>query len=258
MEEKIIQAIIIITSIFILVGIFVIAYLIYFNKRKTKLIEENTSMKESFQQQLLQSQVEIQEQTFQHIGKELHDNVGQLLSSSKMLLGLTEMNLENPPDTLQTANATLGQAINELRNLSKSLDKEWLEQFNLNENLQAEIARINTGGKVYAIYHQQNDIPINPNEQIILFRIVQEAIQNAIKHARPKNIEIASSKTEADFIVSITDDGKGFEMNDKGSGMGLKNMKYRTLLLGGFVTWDVQPGRGTTVIITLPLKGNIQ
>ena len=104
-------------------------------------------MKAKYEQELLQSKLETQEQTFQQIGKELHDNVGQLLSTSRMLLGLTERSLPNPPDTLLTANATLGEAISELRSLSKSLDKEWLEQFSFTDNLQTEISRINAGNR---------------------------------------------------------------------------------------------------------------
>jgi len=215
---------------------------------------EITEFKKQFDHQLLQSQIEVQEQTFQQIGKELHDNVGQLLSSSRMLLGLTERSLEKPPDTLLTANATLGQAINELRSLSKSLDKEWLEQFNFTENLQTEITRINSGNKVRSVYNQQNEIQFKPDEQIILFRIVQEAIQNAIKHAHPENIIITAAKQDNKFCISVADDGSGFEMNDRKNGMGLNNMKHRTILLGGSIAWDIAIGKGTTVIITLPLK----
>jgi len=260
MEEKtttIAQAVIILTSIFTLVAIFVIAYLVYFNRRKAKLIEENISIKESFRQQLLQSQIEVQEQTFQHIGKELHDNVGQLLSSSKLLLGVTEMNLQYPPDTLINANKTLGTAINELRNLSKSLDKEWLEQFNFSENLQAEVTRINSISKIQVVYVEKDEILLRPDEQIILFRIVQEAIQNSIKHAKPNNIEITSQQQDKDLIISITDDGKGFDINDQGNGLGLNNMNHRTTLLGGTVTWDSKLGEGTTVSIVLPINEKI-
>ena len=118
MQEKassIIQAIIIISSIFTLVAAFLVSYLLYFNKRKAKLIDEKNKLAEDFEQQLLKSQVEVQETTYNVLSKELHDNVGQLLSTAKMLLGLTERSLDKIPDTLVTANATLGKAIQELR-----------------------------------------------------------------------------------------------------------------------------------------------
>ncbi len=250
----VIQAIIVVSSIFVLMAIFIIAYVLYFNKRKAQFIEENVRMKERFQQELFQSQVEVQEQTFQQIGKELHDNVGQLLSTAKMLLGLTERNMANPPDTLLTAHATLAQAINELRSLSKSLDKEWLEQFSFLDNLRSEIARINTAEVVYAEFHFSDDLPLQSDGQIILFRIVQEAIQNAIKHANPKTIIIKAGQSEGGFRISIADDGNGFGGGQAGVGQGMVNMRHRTVLLGGSITWDAAPGSGTVVHILLPDK----
>ena len=213
-----------------------------------------TVFKKEFEQQLLKSQIEVQEHTFQQIAKELHDNVGQLLSTSRMLLGLTERDLVNPPDTLLTANSTLAQAINELRSLSKSLDKEWLEQFSFSDNLRAEIARINAGDMVKAVFNYSGSIPLKADEQIILFRIVQEAIQNAIKHAEPKNIIISTAQQDATLNISIADDGNGFITEKQMKGLGIANMKHRAILLGGQITWHSEAGRGTVVNITLPLK----
>jgi signal transduction histidine kinase len=257
MQEEtatVIQAIIIISAIFVLVAIFVIAYVLYFRKRKERLIQENTTMREAFRQQLLLSQVEVQEQTFQQIGKELHDNVGQLLSTTNMLLGLTERGMDMPPDTLLTAHATLTQAIGELRTLSKSLDRDWLEQFNLADNLRSEIARINTGGIVQASFIITTDLPLPSDEQIILFRIVQEAIQNAIKHGQPQRINIVVMSTVPGYCISIEDDGQGFDLAGISPGQGMGNMKNRTNLLGGSLLMDALPGRGCTIKILLPDK----
>src|SRR5688500_12740425 len=143
-----------------------------------------------FQQELLQSKLETQEGTFQQIGKELHDNVGQLLSTTKMLLGITEINLNAVPDTLVTAQLTLLKAIQEIRTLSKSLDKAWLEQFSFVENLKAAVSRINAAGIVAAEFTCSAKLKLQADEQIILFRIVQEAIGNAIKHAEPSKIAV--------------------------------------------------------------------
>lgn len=245
------NAIIAISSVLTLVAAFVIAYILYFNKRKSTLIQEKNALKEEFNRQLRQSQVEVQEHTFQQIGKELHDNVGQLLITSKMLLGLTERVLESPPDMLITANATLGQAINELRSLSKMLDKEWLEQFNFSNNLKTEIDRINTGNVVQAVFSYTGNMPLKAESQIILFRIVQEAIQNAIRHGRADKIYIAVAEEQETINISVQDNGRGFSSGD-GKGMGLANMRHRATLLGGTITWDSAPQQGTVVTIILP------
>ena len=211
-------------------------------------------MKKTFEDALLHSQIEVQEATFSVLAKELHDNVGQLLSSSKMLLGITQRNMTNAPLTLNIAEETLGKAIHELRSLSKSLDKEWLEQFDLIENLGTEIKRINAGMVLEIHFSHPGKLPLTVEEQIILFRIIQEALQNAIKHSDAKNIFIEIETIDENIIVNITDDGKGFEptFND---GLGMRNMKHRTKLLGGNITWDT-PEKGSSVTIQLPLKKN--
>lgn len=242
------------SSIFVMVALFVINYFIYFKRKKESITKEHLKMKEQFQNQLLQSRIEVQEQTFQQIGKELHDNVGQLLSTSRMLIGLTERELQTPPDTLLTANATLGQAINEIRSLAKSLDKEWLERFSFAENIQTMIERINAGKNVAVEYVQTVDLPLRNDEQIILFRIVQEAIQNAIKHASPGHMRIAVEQEEKNYLITVSDDGKGFDVQAVIQNMGLTNMQQRTKLLMGSIHYNSVVGKGTTVSIRLPLK----
>lgn len=246
------NAIVLGIAILTLVAVFGIAYVVHFIKRKSTLIEENIALKGEFREQLRQSQIEVQEHTFQQIGKELHDNVGQLLITSKMLLGLTERSLTNPPDMLITANATLGQAINELRSLSRVLDKEWLEQFSFNDNLNAEVDRINSSRFVQTVFTSISKMPLRAASQIILFRIVQEAIQNAIKHGAADKIAITVTQNNALMNVNIVDNGCGFSSVEQ-KGMGISNMKYRTHLLGGTIAWDSVLDSGTTVRITLPI-----
>jgi signal transduction histidine kinase len=215
-------------------------------------------MQSNFEKTLLQSQIEVQEATFSALGKELHDNVGQLLSSTKMLLGVTERSLTTPPDTLITAQETLARAINELRSLSRSLTKEWLEQFNLIENLQAEVARNNSANDLQIFLSTPQILSVSPDKQIILFRIIQEALQNAIKHASAKNIAITITEDNTAITTIIKDDGSGFDTNDDIKGMGLMNMKQRTQLLDGSITWQSNADEGTVINITLPVNEHPQ
>ena len=100
-----------------------------------------------------------------------------------MLLGITQRNLADIPETLTIAQETLGKAISELRSLSKSLDKEWLAQFDLIDNLATEINRINAGLILEIHFSHPGKLSLTVEKQIILFRIIQEALQNAIKHS---------------------------------------------------------------------------
>jgi signal transduction histidine kinase len=215
--------------------------------------EEHRNLRDAFQNQLLRSRIEVQEQTYQQIGKELHDNVGQLLSTSRMLIGLTERELPTPPDTLVTANATLAQAIAELRSLARALDKDWLEQFSFSQNIQTMISRINAGQQLVVTYSATTAPPFSSSQQIILFRMVQEAVQNAIKHANASTIGIHAEQQQEIYTITVTDNGKGFAVAATPKSMGLSNMKQRAQLMGGTLTLQAAHRGGTTVIIRLPV-----
>ncbi|MGN6531807.1 MAG: sensor histidine kinase [Ginsengibacter sp.] len=243
------------TIVLLLLVAFLLFFFIRYRFRSNAYLKEKEAMKKFYEKTLLQSQIEVQEATLAGIGKELHDNIGQLLSSIKMFLGITQRNLPEVPETLTIAEETLGKAINELRALSKSLDKEWLEQFDFIQNLEAEGQRINDAKHLQILFTHPDKLFLKADEQIILFRIVQEAIQNAIKHADAKHIEIDLSKTSEIVRVEIIDDGIGFNNSLHTDGLGMRNMKHRTKLLGGSITWN-SIGNGTSVKIELPFKEN--
>jgi len=253
MDTKIILVLLATAFVFLLL-IFLINFILSYQKKTIAFTKEKELMQTQFDQTLLQSQIEVQEATFSILAKELHDNIGQLLSSSKMLLGITQRNFSNAPETLTIAEETLGKAITELRSLSKSLDKEWLEQFDLIDNLTTEIKRINAGLVLEIHFSHPGKLSLTVEEQIILFRIIQEALQNAIKHSEAKNIGIEIETKAENIIIVITDDGKGFEPLYN-NGLGMRNMKQRTKLLGGHITWN-KPENGSSITIQLPLKEN--
>ncbi|NCI47821.1 sensor histidine kinase [Sediminibacterium soli] len=231
-----------------------ITYVRLYNERKKKHFEEKELMAAEFDRQLMQSQLETQEETLNVVSRELHDNIGQLLNSTKLLIGVTERSLAAVPETLITAGQTLGQAIQELRALSKSLDKDWLSQFNFVENLEAEISRIHSAQTLHIEFSRPETLPLAPGQQIILFRIVQEIVQNVIKHAQAKKAVIRIVKYPGHLTLHISDDGIGFVGDDAPKGLGLRNIKHRTALLGGSVQWHTRPGGGTVVEISLPVN----
>jgi signal transduction histidine kinase len=253
-EKTIIEAIFIASAFFALVAGFVISYFLYFKRRKSRFLKERRSMQEEFSRQLLQSRVEVQESTFASLGKELHDNIGQLLGTAKMLIGVSQRNLAAAGDTIRTADETLGKAIFELRNLSKSLNKEWLEQFSLKENLHTAAERVNAGGKINVRIHDHlQQLLLGSEEQLILFRIVQEAMQNAVKHAAATAIDIRMNENAGELSITVEDNGTGFTATEERNGVGMLNMKQRISLLNGNIQWVPQQ-QGTMVLIQLPDK----
>ncbi len=247
--------IILLLSVFLILIIsFIIVFIIFYQKKQVTHLYEIKTMQQDFENNLLQSRIETQDETMNQLGKELHDNIGQLLNSAKLLIGITQRKLIDAPDTLTIANETLGTAITEMRSLSKSLNKEWLQQFNFIENLETEIKRINASESLKILFSHEEYFSLKTDEQIILFRIVQEALQNCIKHSGAKNVIITLKEQDELLFVTIADDGIGFNESEKlNSGVGVINMRHRTKLLGGTINFQ-SSNQGTNIIIQLPVK----
>lgn len=255
-DNDLVFAIIASALIFLLLVSLIVTFILLYQRRKQRYKSDMLNAKQKFEQELLKSQLETHEATLHQISEEIHDNIGQLLSSTKMLLGITGMNMDNAPDTLKTAETTLGKAIQDLRALSKSLNKEWLHQFNIVDNLKAETERINAAHTIQATYTSSTHfLPIPAEAQVMLFRIVQEALQNSIKHAQAQHISIETSFTNEHIAVTVEDDGIGINHEERPlTGVGILNMQHRTKLLGGTITWHTLPNGGTQVCITLPVQ----
>lgn len=242
------------TSIIALILAGIIIFVLLFYQRRQFLYKEQLN-ENAHANQLLKTRMEMQEQTLRIIGQELHDNIGQLLSTTKMFMGLAESTVVPVSQPFKTAKETLSLAIKEVRALSKSFNNEWLNRFNLYENLQQEVNRINSAGSTHVALNATNaTLALESDAQIMLFRVIQEALQNCIKHANAKQICIAVTANNAQLVVNILDDGVGFNVDDNYSdGVGQLNMRHRTQLLGGTITWASNIGRGTCVHICIPL-----
>ncbi len=212
-------------------------------------------MKPELKNELLQIKFEIQEYSIRHASREINDNIGQLLSSAKMLMGIGFMELSAVPDSLATAEQTIGKAIQDLRSLSKSLNKKLLGEFDLVDSLEAELELLNiAGNKKIQLISEYKTLPLQPEEQVILFGIIQEVLLNAIKHAA-KNIVIRINSINDCLELSIEDDGKGFDVEELKTGRpGLRNIEYRVQLLNGRIEWKSKENNRTEIRIFVPFR----
>jgi signal transduction histidine kinase len=241
--------------LFVAVGIIVL-FLIY-QKKQLQFILEKQELSNHFQKELLTTRIEAQEETLSQLSRELHDNVGQLLSSSKLLIGVTRRALTNPMEELQLAEETVAKAITELRAMSKSLNKDWLERFDFIENLTAEAGRINATNEFEMTIRHPEKINLPSERQLMLFRIVQEAFQNSLKHGKASHINILVEQRDGSLNVMIEDNGKGFDVSDNSlQGVGMINIKSRAQMLGGSAIWQSN-GSGTTVNVQVPIQETV-
>ena len=250
--QEVLITIIVCAVLFILIAAVMIIFLFQYQLKKSQYAQQLLSLQQSFDKQILQSQIETQEETMRVIGEELHDNVAQILSSAKMFIAVSQRNTDNVPETLTFADDSINSAIAAIRSLSKSLSKDWLAQFDLIENLTAEAIRIKSVKSIKIIFTHPEILTLDRAKQLILFRIIQEALQNVLKHAKAKSINIDIVDSDNALFVSIKDDGKGFDFENKSKGLGMLNIINRTNLLGGKANW-VSNSPGTCTLIQIPL-----
>ncbi|MCF8298184.1 MAG: sensor histidine kinase [Saprospiraceae bacterium] len=201
------------------------------------------------------SMMEGQEKERKRIAGELHDNMGSLLATVKLHFGSLEDSIENV-EQFKTVNNLLDKACDDIRNISHSLDSGVLAKFDLISGLnEIKTTLENTKKLKVNISAHGIDSRLNSSIEIILYRIVQELVGNIIKHSNAKDISIELTRHEQNLNLIVEDNGKGFNLADnKGKGIGLKNIQSRIDNLNGNVSIDSRIGKGTIVIIDIPLK----
>lgn len=244
------------TSVFVILAIFVILFLFLFQKRQIQNLQEKAALKTAYDQEILKSQIEVQNQTLQHIGQELHDNIGQLLSVAKINLNILEESDSEELEFIKQTNEIITQSISDLRALTKSLDGDFVKDFGLEESISHELQRIRKTRRFQTeISVLGEKRKLGYEREIVLFRIVQEVLNNALKHSKAKNITIILHYFPQLFTLNINDNGKGFEIeniNQQGisqSGAGLRNIQRRMELIGGNCSISSEIGKGTEVVL---------
>ena len=227
----------------------IVAFVIQYRLKKKLHHKELENRDEIHKQDILETQVEIQTQTMKHIGREIHDNIGQRLTLASLYA--QQLILENKtPSANESVNnigTIIDDSLQELRELSKFLTSDSIKQFTLTELITAECEKLNNlkTCKVSFSNHTKKRV-FSYKTKSILFRISQEFFQNSIKHAECQHIWVTLSDTKNGIMLVLEDDGKGFDMNlRKDQGIGLRNMKKRTQILGGDFSLESQSSKGT-------------
>ena len=234
-----------------------VVFIFQFRKKKLMYIMEKQKLNEQHTQQLLSTQLEMQTQTMQHIGREIHDNVGQKLTLASLYT--QQLAYENKAPHINNKIENIGSIINEslaeLRQLSKSLTDDTINDNAINELLQQECDNVNNVKKgIVTFTNNKRNIVLPYQTKSILVRIVQEFLQNSLKHADCKNIHISLSENDNILQLLLQDDGKGFDANAFAhKGIGLSNIKKRTEIIGGKCTLQSELGKGTKLEININL-----
>jgi len=236
---------------------FIFAFsLLYLRKRRFHSIEKQKLASE-YESALLQTQLEIKEQLMQDMSHEVHDNLGQVASLIKIYLNTLQYN--NANKTRQKVEETkdlVRQLISDLKQLSLRLNSNRVVQLGLLEGLKTEVTRLNKIGYYNVEFEHDESNPITEaNTTIILYRMVQEIINNIVKHSGAKRINIELRVLNNLLILVFNDDGKGFNFEEdlNSNGSGLMNLKYRAKLISAKLQIESSIGNGTNITIKAPI-----
>lgn len=237
----------------LLLGFLLFILLVQRNK-SNRFIRERERLKSEFSEQLLRSQLEIQEQSFNIVSMEIHDNVGQTLSLLNVQLNIIDQKEMLDRVLLADAKDSVKKAMIDLRDIAKSLSTERIQLASLSQMTTHELKRINQTGVMKAFFSiAGEEQSIQGERKLILFRIIQECFQNIIKHSNATNVFVNFAYKEAHLEVKITDDGKGFDMDSllsiDGKGLGLQNIIKRATVINGEAKIESSINQGTTITI---------
>jgi two-component system, NarL family, sensor kinase len=252
-------AILIVLTVFVLVMIVFIVFILFLIQKKQKgFVSDLIAVKANYEKERYKAQMEIQEQTFQDISREIHDNVGQMLSLAK--LGVNMLDLERINDAkndILGISDILDNSLDQLRHLCRSMNSDLIKTGGLKKSIEMQVGFLQSGNKFKIEFNVSNDnTRLSETKQVILFRIVQEAMTNIIRHAKASSITILLDYNPDFVLLKIQDNGKGFLIDYKQINPrqinGIHNMEHRAKIIDADFEIKSNLGSGTTVIVKTP------
>ncbi|MDH5599482.1 MAG: sensor histidine kinase, partial [Cyclobacteriaceae bacterium] len=212
-----------------------------------------------YQEELLKASIRSQENERERIARDLHDEVGVMLSTIKLNvdLGLKISNLEQ--DKVESVRSSLKglieSSIKSVRRISHGLLPPVLDHFGLVAAVEELVNDLNSSPIKFALEYSKDEIiRFEKTVELGLFRIVQEAVNNAVKHSGANSINISMKSDSDKLTIQIIDDGKGFLQNKESNGLGLKNMESRSRVIGASFNFLSEANIGTTITVVIPVK----
>jgi signal transduction histidine kinase len=238
----------------------IIAFVFMYYAKQRRQVEALKQLEERHQQEMLEISLEAQETVRRQIGGDLHDDIGTLLSATRLSLTQLNKTAENALDSnpfLTRTQDLLNEAISNVRRLSKDLTPSTLDEFGLIIALTEFAKKINshTGVNVNFELEGENE-RFEKKVELPLYRITQELVNNSLKHGKPTQIDIEFINRANSLLLSVSDNGIGFDTEEikhqPNRGIGLRNIESRLSILKGRIIFDVAKGKGSQILIEIP------
>jgi signal transduction histidine kinase len=223
---------------------------------KSRAEAELVMQRDQQQKLIMETSIQVQEKEREEIGKELHDNINQILAAAKLYLDLGIQQEDDKVEALLNCYRNLNLAMEEIRQLSQSLVAPSLGGIGLDQALLKLTDNFPVSASLKLILDTDDyrgDID-DENLKLTCYRIIQVQLNNIVKHARAKKATIRLSKTADNLELIILDDGIGFNTTKITGGIGLRNIRNRVAYYNGKVRIDSEPGKGCSLTVTVPLN----
>jgi signal transduction histidine kinase len=204
------------------------------------------------QKKIARAILNAQETERNHIGQELHDNISQILVSSKLFLSTASSQNEAVMELVKYPMELIDNSIQEIRLLSSSQVTP-LKDVDLQELVHSLLESLRQNTSINTTFqYEAGNRELSDDLKLNVYRIIQEQINNIVKHASPGKVDISVRAEKDGLHVEMKDDGKGFDMNKKRKGIGISNMINRIESFNGQMLIDTSPGNGCSVHIDIP------
>jgi PAS domain S-box-containing protein len=227
---------------------------------KEKVLEEKLEQEIKLKEkQIAEASSDAKDTERSDIGKELHDNINQLLGASRLYLEMAKQGGVNSKMYLSRSSEYTLSAIDEIRKLTKGLTTDTIKNLGLCEaieNIVRDTMEINPL-TITANLEKFIEYSVHEKFKLNLFRIVQEQLNNILKHAQATKVNIVLSQNKKFVVLSISDNGVGFDIEKKRTGIGVDNIKSRAGSFNGSAAFVSQPGQGCLLTVTFPLAGPV-
>lgn len=245
----------------LVIAIFIFVFL--YQKKLTRQQNSVRLLEEDYQKELLAASIQIQEKERKRFAKDLHDDVGAMLSVMKINLSRIQQQVgkESPPHQIAEETKDMTDTlITQVRAIAKGLLPITLEQFGLSQAFEQFCKQVHLPS-VTEVHYTFHGTPqrLEEQQELAWFRIGQELINNALKHAQASHIEVQLFLLPSYVKLLVKDDGIGLQQNDaaiKATGLGLKNVESRTKILSGTLTIQSDHKQGTVITIQAPIRND--
>jgi PAS domain S-box-containing protein len=217
----------------------------------------NVTERREIEKKIMQASIDAQEREREEIGRELHDNVNQILTTARLYLDcIHETPATGQESIIRRSSEIITTAIEEIRKLSRSMTQSFHKEIGLQlsiEDLLENIRQLPEGLRVGFDFFLPGEQQLDDKLKTAIFRIIQEQLNNVLKHAAATTVEVSIREESNLLTLCITDNGRGFDPWKKREGIGINNIINRAELFNGQVTIASTPGMGCVLSVSFPL-----